>query len=253
MATNFQDHGIPTIRELKFFHIHSPKPYLMALERNGRCNMIFPFEGKPSFQCPKFPSSGPISNSMLSGMSASLLAVFISSPLPFNSARGGVPQRNKTAKCPSAALVFLVKMQCQWIMPWGLWHKALWKFCARRLKQLKLSQEEDIFEEMTRFLSISLHLKKVNSNLSFFDTWVNEMTFQTIPQRNSWLKKIIIIKVAKFKENKHAGAKWLLGRFSTSSQTMGNQKTATILNINLDSRYFFLHHPQLLTSFWYNL
>ena len=188
MATNFQDHGIPTIREL-FFHIHSPKPNRWLSREMVVATWWTPFEGKPSFQCPKFPSSGPISNSMLSGMSAPLLAVFISSPLPFNSARGGVPQRNKTAKCPSAALVFWWKCNAYESCVGVCDTRPSGNFCARRLKQLKLSQEEDIFEEMTRFLSISLHLKKVNSNLSFFDTWVNEMTFQTIPQRNSWLKK----------------------------------------------------------------
>lgn len=89
------------------------------------------FEGKPSFQCPKFPSSGPISKSMLSGMSAPLLAVFrlLAPSLQLCERRRSTKKQN--GQVPARSPCFLVKMQCQWIMRWGLWHKALWKFLCQ--------------------------------------------------------------------------------------------------------------------------
>lgn len=195
----------------------------MALERNGRCNMMDPIlKESHLFSAQNSRLQGLYPSQCFLGCQPHCWLSSVSSPLPFNSARGGVPQRNKTARCPPAALVFWWKCNANESCVGDCDTRPSGNFCARRLKQLKLSQEEDIFEEMTRVLSISLHLKKVNSNLSFFDTWVNEMTFQTIPQRNSWFKKIIIIKVAK--REKTCWSKMTVASFQYEFSNNGKSK-----------------------------
>ena len=131
--------------------------------------------------------------------------------------------KKQNGQVPARSPCFLVKMQCQWFMRWGLWHKALWKFLCQTSEATEIiSGGRHLWRDDTLDPYLCISKKWTLSCHSLIQESMKWLFKQFPAPKKQLIKKIIIIKVAK--REKTCWSKMTVGSFQYEFSNNGKSK-----------------------------